>query len=175
MPADDHQDFLRLYTRHEPALRAFVRACLPRPEDVDEVMQETSLVAWKKFATLPAAEHFPRWACLIARYEILKRRRTFARDRLVLDEDVVNLLAEEAEAETPERQKQLSVLDACIARLPRERRELVLAAYAPGVTKKDLARRLRRTEASVYQLLARIRCELLQCVEHSLGMKDPAR
>jgi RNA polymerase sigma-70 factor (ECF subfamily) len=49
---DPHEDFLRLFLRHEAELRAFVRACLPRAADVDEVMQEVSLVAWRKFAAL---------------------------------------------------------------------------------------------------------------------------
>ena len=43
---DKREDFLRLYTRHELTLRAFVRACLPRAADVDAVLQEVSLVAW---------------------------------------------------------------------------------------------------------------------------------
>jgi RNA polymerase sigma-70 factor, ECF subfamily len=171
MNRDRHETFLRLFTRHEAALRSFVRACLPQSEDVDEVMQETSLVAWKKFETLPAADQFPRWACLIARYEILKRRRLFARDRLVLDEDVVNMLADEAEVETSTRQEQLATLEECVAKLSRERRELALAAYTPGVSKKDLARRLRRTEASVYQMLARIRAELWTCVDRALAKR----
>jgi len=42
-----HEAFLRLFTRAEPELRAFVRSCLPRLQDVDEVMQEVSLVAWR--------------------------------------------------------------------------------------------------------------------------------
>ena len=164
-----NEEFLRLFTRHEPEIRAFVRACLPRPEDVDEVMQEVSLVAWRKFPTLDDRGLFARWACLIARYEILKRRRMHARDRLTLDEDVIQLLADEAVEESPLRQRQLAALDDCIAKLPRDRRELALAAYAPGASKKILATQLRRTEAALYQLLARIRMELWRCMEQSLA------
>jgi RNA polymerase sigma-70 factor, ECF subfamily len=40
-----HDAFLRLFTTHEAQLRAFVRSCLPRRQDADEVMQEVSLVA----------------------------------------------------------------------------------------------------------------------------------
>lgn len=166
--ADANADFLRLLTHHEPELRAFVRACLPSLEDVDEVMQEVSLVAWKKFHTLDDRALFPRWACLIARYEILKRRRMHARDRLTFDEDIIQLLADEAADESPRRQRQLAALDECISKLPRERRELALAAYAPGASKKNLAAQLRSTEAALYQLLARIRMELWRCMEQSL-------
>ncbi len=37
---------------------------------------------------------FPRWTCLIARYEILMARRGHARSRLVLDEDLARILVE---------------------------------------------------------------------------------
>ncbi|EDY17993.1 RNA polymerase, sigma-24 subunit, ECF subfamily [Chthoniobacter flavus Ellin428] len=168
---DPHEDFLRLFTHHEPGLRAFVHACLPRAADVDEVMQEISLVAWRKFSTLTEAAQFPRWACLIARYEILTFRRAHARDRLVLDEDIMEKLAEEGAEEMPVRHAQLAALDDCVAKLPRDRGELVLAAYAPEHSIKSLAGRMGRTEASLYQLLARIRQELLRCVERTLAQE----
>lgn len=175
-PADDlptandpHETFLRLFMRHEPELRAFIRACLPRGEAVDEVMQEVSLVAWRKFSTLTEVSQFARWACVIARFEILKFRRTKARDRLVLDEDLMAQLAVEGAEEVSERHRQLNALEGCVAKLPAERRGLALAAYAPETSIKELAAQLGRTEGSLYQLLARIRQELLRCVELTLA------
>lgn len=169
IPRDPHEDFLRLFMRHEPELRAFVRACLPRAKDVDEVMQEVSLVAWRKFPLLDDAAQFARWACVIARYEVLKYRRAHARDRLVLDEDIVEKLAAEGAEEISGRHQRLDALEGCIAKLPIERRSLALAAYAPETSMKELAARLGRTEGSLYQMLARIRQELLRCVELTLA------
>lgn len=171
---DKNEEFLRLFTHHEAELKAFVRACLPRPEDVDEVMQEVSLVAWRKFDLLVEKDQFPRWACLIARYEILKCRRTHARDRLVLDEDIMATIADEGLEELPRRHAQLAALDACVAKLPEDRREWVLKAYAPETSMKLLAAQSGRTEGSLYQLLARTRQELLRCVEKTLAREVPA-
>ena len=42
--ADSHEQFLRLWIRHEPELRAFVRSCCPRAQEVDEVMQKVNVV-----------------------------------------------------------------------------------------------------------------------------------
>lgn len=164
-----HDTFLRLFTTHEPQLRAFVRSCLPRRQDADEVMQEVSLVAWRKFSDLADRGRFGAWACLIARYEILKYRRTHARDRLVLDESIIAALAEEAATEMPLHDRRLAALDACFDKLPEERRQLVIAAYMPGTSQKDLAKQLKRSEAAVYQLLSRIRQELWRCVELALA------
>jgi len=165
---DPHEEFLRLFTRYESELRAFVRTCLPCVTDVDEVMQEVSLVAWRKFPTLTEPSQFARWACLIARFEILKYRRAYARDRVILDEDIIEKLADEGCEEASLRQSQLKALNECIKKLSRERQEIVKAAYAPGTSIKMLSGRLSRSEGSLYQLLARIRQELLRCVEHTL-------
>ena len=94
-PPDPHETFLRLWMRHEPELRAFVRSCCPKAQEVDDVMQEVSVAALRKFSTLDDHAAFGPWACLIARYELLSARRRFARDRLVLAEDVLELLADE--------------------------------------------------------------------------------
>ena len=87
---DNNEEFLRLLARHDPAIRAYVRASIPDPADVADVMQNVSVIAWKKFSVLDNPEtDFGRWACVIARYEIMKFRRGKARDRLVLDPDIV--------------------------------------------------------------------------------------
>ncbi|MEM1225664.1 MAG: sigma-70 family RNA polymerase sigma factor [Planctomycetota bacterium] len=165
---EPHETFLRLWTVHEPSVRAFVRSCCPKTQEVDDVMQEVGIAALRKFSTLDDHTAFGAWACLIARYELLSARRRFARDRLVLAEDIVTLLADEGANELPLRQQQLKALDDCIAKLPRERRELALAAYAKGTTIRELAARLKRTEGSLYQLLSRIRKELHRCMESAL-------
>ena len=166
---DPHESFLRLWMRHEPELRAYVRACCPKAQEVDDVMQEVSVAALRKFSTLDDHSAFGPWACLIARYELLTARRCFARDRLVLAEDIVQLLVDEGAEELPLRQRQLGALDQCIEKLPRERRELALAAYAKDTTIRKIAAQLKRTEGSLYQLLARIRKQLYRCMEQALA------
>ena len=166
---DPHETFLRLWMQHEPELRAFVRSCCLKAQEVDDVMQEVSVAALRKFSTLDDPAAFGPWACLIARYELLAARRRFARDRLVLAEDVLELLADEGAQELPLRQRQLQALDRCIEKLPRERRELALAAYAKDTTIREIAAQLKRTEGSLYQLLARIRKDLHRCMEQALA------
>ena len=69
---ENHQeDFLRLYTGYERNIRAFVTSLLPNWEGVDEVMQDTSLVMWRKFDQFDPdrpGSKFIYWAFMIARY-----------------------------------------------------------------------------------------------------------
>ena len=166
---DPHETFLRLWMQHEAELRAFVRSCCPNAQEVDDVMQEVSIAALRKFSTLDDHSAFGPWACLIARYELLTARRRYARDRLVLAEDIIKLLTDEGAQELPLRQRQLRALDQCVEKLPRERRELALAAYAKDTTIREMAAQLKRTEGSLYQLLARTRMELHRCMTLALA------
>jgi LysR family transcriptional activator of nhaA len=47
-PQSSHEAFITLLLRHEPMVRAAIRAVVLRAEDVDEVMQAVSLVAAKE-------------------------------------------------------------------------------------------------------------------------------
>ena len=83
MPHDpiDQSDFMRLFLRHERDLRVFARGLLPNWPAVDDVLQEASVVMWKKLHQLEQEEAFFTWARVIVRYEALRARRNAARDR----------------------------------------------------------------------------------------------
>ncbi|MEK6237361.1 MAG: hypothetical protein N2C14_21835, partial [Planctomycetales bacterium] len=112
-----HEAFLRLFTRFEGNLRAFVASLLPTWEGVDEVMQESSIVLWRKFAQFDqgAEEGVLDWAFMIARYEVLKYRRRRATDRLRFSEDVFELLAAEAESVVATQDERPRLLRECVA------------------------------------------------------------
>ena len=164
----NYEDFVRLFTRHEPPLRAFVRSLLPTWDDVDEVMQETSLVLWRKWADFDPATDFTKWGCVVARFEVLKHRRRKARDRHVFAPDLIEMLAEEGADEVEILDSQRKALDACLQQLPDNQRRIVMAAYAPGRTIKETADQTGKSATALYKTLNRIRTALLQCVDNSL-------
>jgi len=47
LPHDVYEQFIRLFVAQEGRLRAFLRTLVPSLDDLDEVMQETSPVAWR--------------------------------------------------------------------------------------------------------------------------------
>lgn len=74
----------------------------------------------------------------------------------MLDEDIIAKLAEEGAEGMSVHHQQIEALDTCIVKLPRERRDI-----APETSRNDIAAHSRRTKGPLYQLLARIRQELL--------------
>jgi RNA polymerase sigma-70 factor, ECF subfamily len=165
---DQHHDqFLRLFAEHEPALRTFVRSLLPSRGDAAEVVQEVAVVLWQKFAEFDAARDFRKWAFGVARYQALAHRRDRARDRHVFDDALVDRLADEAAAAAPRHDAQREALEGCLQKLPGPQRALVLAAYAAGVRMDELAAQRGQTAMSLYKVLHRIRRALLECVRRA--------
>jgi len=172
---DQHHDqFLRLFAAHEPALRTFVRSLLPALADVSEVMQEVAVVLWQKFAEFDATRDFRKWAFGVARYQALAYLRDRTRDRHIFDDELVGRLADEAVAAGPRHEAQREALETCLQKLPAHQRELVLSAYTKGTRMDELAAQRERTAMSLYKLLHRIRQLLLECVRRAIAREERA-
>ena len=171
---DRYEAFVELFARHEGDLRAFVRSLLPTWHDADEVTQQVALVAWRKFEEFDLATSFIKWACVIARFEVLKYRRKMARDRLVFNEDLLTRLAEEASSEVDERKQESAALEGCLKKLSNEQREFVILAYTPGMSTKEIAEQAGAKPGAFYMRLNRIRQALSHCVKETLAQEGTA-
>ena len=165
----DREVFVRLLMHHDRAIRAFLRGLLPTASDVDEVMQEVSVIAWRKFGDLDDPENFRRWVCVIARYEVLMYRRKKARDSFVLGKEIEELIVEEGLEELALREEQLEALEDCLEKLTSERKQLVMRAYSAEHPMKTIAEQVGKTPEALYKILSRARRELLHCVESTLS------
>lgn len=169
-PDEGHEAFVRLLMEHESRVRGFLRGLLPSWNDVDEVMQSASVVAWRKFSEFDRQTNFGGWLLTIARYEALKHRRRLARSPLIFSEQVWELLADEAEpahaAEAILRRQ--AALEHCLGKLRAEQRLLLLEAHTPGVRLNEIARRAGRSEQAFYKLIQRLRAAMVDCVRGQL-------
>ena len=168
---DGAESFVRLFSKYERNVRAFVTSLLPNWEGVDEVMQETSLVMWRKcdqFDYSGRESSFLDWAFTIARYEVLKFRRRKATDRLVFSEDVYELLVQEAEEVAVDQHIKEKALKGCLQKLQPAQKELIQVSYSQGISIKEAASRVGRTPTGLYKALARIRKNLHRCIITSL-------
>ena len=169
-----HDDFLRLFLEHEDSLRVFVRSLLFNRDEEREVMQEVAVVLWRKFDGRTDSQAFCRWAFGVARMEVLAFRRDRARDRHCFGDDVYELLAQTVLEQADTREAERRALDACLQKLPDDRRQLVQAAYAPDARIDQLARQLGRTSMALYKTPHRIRLTLMDCTRRVLQTEELA-
>ncbi len=170
-PDDQYELFVTLFTRHERSLRAFVRSLVYSWDDADEVMQNTGLVLWRKFSDFDPETEFMRWACVVARFEVLAWRRDKARDRHVFDEDLIDLVAQEAADQQEALIEERRALEVCLKKLPDRLRRIVIASYEPGVKINQVAKEFGKTATAFYKTLNRARSSLLTCIETQVELE----
>lgn len=164
-----NREFLRAFTAHEPAVRAFIRRLVPSRVDADDILQDVAVVLWEKYGEFQAGGDFRAWACGIARFKVLAWLRDRGRDRLVLDSDVVAALAEESLQVESHLDRQRAALETCFEKMPVGERELLARAYRRDVRIQDVAVTSGRSVGGFYQWLHRVRKMLLECVNRQMA------
>jgi RNA polymerase sigma-70 factor, ECF subfamily len=164
--------FVSLTVRYERRVRVFVSSLHPKTSDVDEILQDAWLVAWKKLDSFRYSgdqpdEEFVRWLCTIARYQVSTYRRKNA-TRLLLDEEVIEKLATLQFEKSDYFEARHEALLHCISNLRERDKEFVRRRFQEGASAQDLAGWLGRSVDAVYKSLHRIRTSLLVCVERTL-------
>ena len=135
-------------------------------------MQDVAVVLWRKFDPAMDSSAFCRWAFGVARMEVLAFRRDRARDRHSFGDDVFELLAETVRDQSDGFEAERRALDNCLQKLPDAHRELLQAAYAPGVKIDQLATQMGRTAMALYKTLHRIRLTLMDCAQRTLASEE---
>jgi len=166
-----YEAFVRLLVEHEPRVRSFLRGLLPTWHDVEEVTQEASLVAWRKFDDFEKGTSFGGWLLTIARFEALKCRRRVARSPLVFADDGWDLLAEESSREDVQ-QVHRRHLEPCLAELKPGQRDLLMKAHTSGVVMRELAVKSGKSEQAFYKVIQRLRAVVLDCVTKAIAAEN---
>lgn len=171
------EEFVALLVRYDRRLRGFIAALLGRVTDIEEVLQNVCLVAWKKidqfhYQGSSPDEDFVRWICTIARYEIMSFRRSENAGPTFLDSDLMDRLASIQIAESPYLEERHRALVGCMQRLRPRDREMARQRYEAGVGVPDMAAGFGIGVHAVYKALTRIRTALLECVQRSIRREE---
>lgn len=162
-------DFVQLFTRSQRRIYLFILAQVQSPTQAEEILQDTNVIILAKHSQFQPGTNFLAWACQIANYEILKFRAKRRREKLVFNDDVLELVAAEALTRADELEVRRAALMECLGKLRPRDRELIQSRYAPGHSGKDVAADLGRPANSVYQSLGRIRRTLWECIQRRLA------
>ena len=87
--------------------------------------------------------------------------------------DHIRLLAEEREA-PPRYEEEISVLRACLQKLPEKSRELVELYYYNDIGTPQIADQIRMKADTVCRALSRVREKLRECIERTTNQGGPA-
>lgn len=166
--------FVLLLARHERRVRGFIASLLAcRSDLVDDVLQSTSLVAWRKLGTFSYVGETPdeelvRWMCTTARFEVLNASRKDRKALFTMDAAAIEAIADCYFDHMEGLEDRFDALKGCLERLPADKRELLRLRYWQGLSVDEMALRLGRQLNAIYTSLSRVRKTLERCITHSL-------
>lgn len=163
--------FIAEITRCQRQLHAFVLSMVWHPVEADDVLQETNLVLWQKAAEFDDTRPFMPWAMRFAQLQSMAylKRRQRQDCRLLIDDQLAKIMADEAAYEEPLFEARRIALADCLQKLTPQQRELVSRRYEPSASVASMAAAAKIAPKALSERLRRIRHLLLVCVRKTLS------
>lgn len=168
-----HSHFIQQLTGAQSALYACIRTLMAGAPEAADVLQETNCVLWQKAAEYDATRPFLPWAYRVAHFQVMAFRKRQSRERLVFDDELVGVLADEFSVQSNVGDGALRAMERCLQKLPPAHRKLVAAKYEQGDSVNQIARRAGKPANAISALLYRVRRLLAECIERTLA-EEPA-
>jgi RNA polymerase sigma-70 factor, ECF subfamily len=166
------REFVRELTEHQAALRSFVGYLMTGTQSAPDVTQEVNLILWEKRGQFEPGTNFRAWAFTTARYVVLGYRRRLRKEGLLLfDQDLVEQLADEWQAQPDGYQHRLATLHTCIEKLSDADQALLRVRYSGHGGVERMASQSGGEGSSLRARLFRLRAALKQCVERELEVE----
>jgi RNA polymerase sigma-70 factor (ECF subfamily) len=161
-----------LADRH--SLFAFIYGFVRNTHDAEDIFQEV----WVRFAAAlergEAVEDATKWCRGTARNLILHYWRDRRTDKVVVDQELMDLV-EQAFSEQAGRPDdwlaRQQALQDCVQELPERSRHLLRLKYEQGLSAESAARLLAQSVESVWAALSRLRKALRECASRKLRLE----
>ncbi|MEM7232224.1 MAG: sigma-70 family RNA polymerase sigma factor [Planctomycetota bacterium] len=163
------EEFMAQFVRADRSIRAFLLAASGNLTVAEDLMQNVAVALWQKWPQYDRERPFRAWALGIARIEVLRWRRSEARDRTVLDAGIIDQLAEASDRAADEADRRLALLSDCLTGVGGDAREILNLKYTVGLRSRQIAERLRKGVGAVEMILTRTRRALRECIQRKLA------
>ena len=168
--AGDRTAFGTLVDQTAHPLRMFVTARLRSRTLIEEILQDTYVLAWERLTTYRGPGCFQAWLMGIAHNRIRVELRDDRRRRAVDQYDLALLI----EAPAPEDELGAEVdlaphLAACLEHLEPRARLLLQRRYSEDVPLSELAQAFKRNVKNLTMTLHRLRVALRLCIQSRTG------
>ena len=162
-------EFVAQITRAQRPLHAFILSLVWNASDAEEVLQETNLKLWEKADEFDGSRPFLPWAMRFAQWQTMAWLKKRQRQRMVIDDDLAKLLADEAAQEEKLFDARRTALASCLQKLRPEQRKLIAKRYEPKGSVNAMAEEAGITPKAVSDRLRRIRQALLECIQKTVA------
>ncbi len=167
--AEDLQTrFLKLHMSRQRVLFSYLLAAVRDPATAEDLLQQVTLVLWKKFPEYRPEVPYIAWAYGVARREVAAHFRRKSGKETILPLEILDAVAPEIEILEGGLSAESRALAACVGKLAGPMRELLRLRYEERCSRPALASRLGESLAAVNMRIVRVRRALLDCTRRAL-------
>jgi RNA polymerase sigma-70 factor (ECF subfamily) len=159
-----HEDFLKLFLRHQDGVRAFLSSVVRDRADAEDLFQEVSLALWESFTSYDPSRPFGAWARGVALKKVLQGREKSRKIPLAFSPPTIEALLD-AYDRTDEVAPDTDGLRDCISKLPPRSQSLLALRYERSLKLGEIAKKVGSSLDAVHKLLSRIRENLQDCLQ----------
>jgi RNA polymerase sigma-70 factor, ECF subfamily len=163
--ANERAELAGEWERARTAVFAQLLAGIGSFHDAEDVLQEVAVSVAKNYGNYDPSRPFVAWALGIARNHMLMYFRRYHRDRLVFNDELMNVIGRQIETLSRESTDlRREELHHCLNSLDDRRRRLIEMRYSSGLSIEQIAESLGKSVAAIKGSLHRVRKALEQCL-----------
>lgn len=156
------------WTKVQPAVTAFIFSLVKDYHVTEEILSQVAVILVRKYDTYDPGQSFSSWSIGIAKYEILKSRRSYARDRHHFNDELIEQMCVLSEEVAGEMNPRMLYLEECLKRIQGRARQALTLRYIADMKPAKIADSLQVSGGAVRMLLTRTRDALRSCIERRL-------
>jgi RNA polymerase sigma-70 factor, ECF subfamily len=147
----------------------YIRLFINNEADMKDVLQETAIIAFKKFDKYDKNKPFSNWVIGIARYEILSKRKKYAKNKIFYYGELIETISDVYVEMADEISNKVNVLRKCIKQLDEKSHKLLKLRYSQSLRIKKIAERWNLKPVTIRVRLNRLRTSLKTCINKHLS------
>ncbi|RYD40733.1 MAG: sigma-70 family RNA polymerase sigma factor [Verrucomicrobiaceae bacterium] len=165
----DSDQFTEVIQEHHSGLRHYIGAFGVNPAWVDDIAQDTFLVAYRKWDEFLKVENQGAWLRVVAKHLVLNETAKVKRRQRLLNHNLTKMLVETEQEDPPlvDAKAQVARMDAlrlCLERLSAKTRGVVEARYFGDLNSFQIAHQKAMKPTAVRKLLFHARQSLADCL-----------
>ena len=146
---------------------AYILSMVPNVNDADDIMQETTVVMWRKFDNFKPGMNFIAWALTVAKYQVLSFYKKRKNSKICYSEELLASIEKAVENSMPEMEEKLEALNNCVNKLDDNQKYLLKLRYDKKQTLKEIGDSISKSTRMTFYTLSKIHQVLLQCVKRA--------
>ncbi len=165
----DSEQFTRVIQENHTGLRHYIGAFGVNPAWIDDIAQDTFLVAYRKWDEFQKVENPGAWLRVVAKHLVLNETAKVNRRQRLLNHNLTKLLVE-AEQDEPlvvdasAQKAKMDALRCCMEHLSQKTRGVIEARYFGNLNSFQIAHNLSMKPTAVRKLLFHARQSLAECL-----------